>query len=161
MRMFVNISIGLALGFGTFAIVLITIFVYRYLKEKMVTAQPAPPSQTNKQVDSRIAKMLVFYFTLFLFYVILVIVASVYTEANGIRWNFLVLVLAVCHMVAGWKVIGPREQAIMVVFGWVVKKLNSGPVFIPWPAHKIPFTKLNIKVDFGTALDPETKEKAR
>lgn len=100
------------------------------------------------------------------FYAVVMIIGLFLLDNTNIKWWTITFTIVVCHFVASIKVIGPRENGVMILLGRIIgpskglRHIKSGARFAPWPIQIIRITKNEIVSHFGTAGDEETRKKA-
>ncbi len=83
-------------------------------------------------------------------YVSIIWLGRKYTQDDGVNWQIVGFVAITCHFAGSFRVVSAQEQAILILWGIILRRLGSGPKFAPWPMYIIRAPKTSIKVDFGT-----------
>lgn len=83
-------------------------------------------------------------------YAVIIFLAWLNTKPDGINWFAIFTVVCLCHLFTSFKVVNEQEIGTMVLLGWILGQLNSGPWFAPWPIRIRKITKNSVQVDFGT-----------
>lgn len=105
------------------------------------------------------------YVVVLVFYAGILFTGIYLMDNSNIKWWIVSITLIVCHIIASIKVIGPRENGVMIFLGRIIssgreyRHFESGAIYAPWPIQIVRLTKNEITTHFGTA-DEEVKKKA-
>lgn len=95
---------------------------------------------------------------LILHVVLIGLAVFVNSKNQSVSWVMIAVAIAIAHGVGGLRTMSEQEKGVIILFGRILRSVDSGLYFAPWPMRVRKISKTGIKIDFGT-IDPEERAK--